>query len=190
MKTEKPGIWRRLWSPGPRMLLGLPLGAVLAFGIGVTAVAGFNVSMHYTNSNEFCYACHIVMDTIVEEYQASVHGQNRTGVVASCADCHVPQQLLPKLWVKIKATKDVYHTLAGTYTLENFETNRSELAASAREALLARNSAECKSCHLPQSWRTELQSAAAAGAHSGGFFIESGANCVSCHLGTAHNRPR
>lgn len=190
MTSDKRGFWQRLWRAGPKLLLGLPLGALLAFGIGATAVAGFNATMHYTNTNEFCYACHIGMDTIVEEYQASAHYQNASGVVATCADCHVPQQLLPKLWVKIKATKDVYHTLAGTYNLDNFEEHRAELAMSARNALLVRNSAECKSCHNPDTWLTELQSDAAAGAHGGAFFQEGGANCVICHLGTAHNRPR
>jgi len=190
MSAPKPSWWQRLWRAGPGWLLGVPLGGVLAFGIGAATVAGFNAGMHYTNSNEFCYACHIGMDTIVEEYQASSHGMNASGVVASCSDCHVPQQLLPKLWVKIKATKDIYHTIVGTYSLENFEEHRSALAMSARDALLVRNSAECKTCHSPDNWLLERQSSAAAGAHSGAFFAQSAGNCVSCHLGTAHNKPR
>ena len=47
--------WQRLWRrPRSRWLLGIPAGGFLLFGIGIFAWAGFDATLHYTNSFGFC----------------------------------------------------------------------------------------------------------------------------------------
>ncbi len=189
-QNEKRSLRDRLWKPGRRWLLYLPLGAFLMALTGGFVVAGFNASMHYTNQNSFCFSCHLGMDTIVEEYLNSPHGKNSLGIVASCSDCHVPTLLIPKLITKIKASKDLYHTLIGTYTLENFESHRTELAMQAREALLARGSDTCKTCHNPEAWDLVTQSERAKQSHDPSFWQKNNRSCVNCHFAVAHRMPR
>ncbi|MEI8598838.1 NapC/NirT family cytochrome c [Vibrio sp. M60_M31a] len=53
--------------------------------------------MNYSSTGGFCFGCHIGMDAIVEEYQASIHYNNSKGVIAAtCSDCHVRESLFPK----------------------------------------------------------------------------------------------
>ena len=184
--TEKPG---GLWAPTrSKWLLGIPLGGFLAFIVGIVALLGFNGALSHTNSNEFCFGCHIGMDTIVEEYQASRHYDNASGVIATCADCHVPKEFLPKMWAKIRASKDVYHKLVGTINLENFEEHRLGQAEAVWRIMDARDSRECRNCHRPDSWSLERQSGRAQRDHLGE--LASGEKtCIDCHVGVAHQKP-
>lgn len=38
----------------------------------------------------------------------SVHYNNRRGVRATCPDCHVPHEFVPKMIRKLKASKELY----------------------------------------------------------------------------------
>lgn len=64
------------------MLLCIVLGAVIV-------LAG-QWTLHKTSSTEFCLSCH-TMQAPYEEYTGSVHFQNKKGIRAECADCHIPQ---------------------------------------------------------------------------------------------------
>ncbi len=86
---------------------------VAIFLLGMAALGTINTVFHYTNEMEFCTSCHS-MKVNLEEYKETIHFNNRTGVQATCADCHVPKSFLPKLGAKIYAAKDVYHWLLGT----------------------------------------------------------------------------
>lgn len=191
MKDDSnPGFWSRLWVPiKSKWLLGIPIGGLIAFVVGIIAVGAFNQAMHFTNVNQFCYGCHIGMDTIVEEYEQSVHFNNNKGIQASCSDCHVPKEFLPKMLVKIKATKDIYHMLAGTITLDNFEEKRNELAETVWQSMQARNSQECKTCHDPDQWNLSLQPLRAQIKHNQDNWLKESESCIDCHQGIAHNRP-
>ena len=178
------------WRPGPKWLIGLPIGGVLMVAVGAFLTMGFNGAMHATNSNQFCYGCHIGMDTVVEEYKESVHVFNDLGIVATCADCHVPKEFFPKLGVKVAATKDIYHKLAGTITLENFEQKRGPLAQKVRDDMKARDSKECRNCHNADVWDLERQSEKAVQNHDQESWAEKDKTCVSCHIGVAHKKPR
>ena len=41
-----------------------------------------------TNTEQFCTSCHTMREYLFKEYKKSVHYANRTGVRASCPDCH------------------------------------------------------------------------------------------------------
>lgn len=184
-----PSLWQRLWSrPRSRWLLGIPIGGFLALALGAGALVGFNGVMHYTNSNEFCYLCHVGMDTVVEEYQASAHFKNSLGFVASCSDCHVPQEFIPKMVTKILAAEDVYVQMTGAITLDNFEQHRPALAAEVLEIMRRRDSRECRNCHTPARMDLQQQSRNAARRHQ--TMAERGQTCVDCHDGIAHKLPQ
>ena len=56
------------------------------------------------------------------EYRLTTHASSRTGVRASCPDCHVPKSFGPKMFAKMRASKDVYHNILGTInTPEKYE---------------------------------------------------------------------
>ena len=151
---QKSEFWKKLWQPTTtKWLLGIPLGAFLTFIIGAISVLAVDKVFQISNQNELCYGCHIGMDTIVEEYEQSVHFNNELGIQATCADCHVPKEFIPKLTTKIVALGDVYHMVMETYTLENWEENRNALADSAYQKLKVLDSSTCKSCHNPDQWQ-------------------------------------
>jgi|UPI00056CEC43 nitrate/TMAO reductase-like tetraheme cytochrome c subunit len=184
-------FWTSLWKmPAKWRWLLLPLGGWLALMIGALGWASFNGVMHVTSTNDFCYSCHIGSDTIVEEYQASTHFNNEHGFVATCADCHIPHEFVPKLITKIKATGDVYHQIAGTITLENFESHRPALAQGVWDDMTENDSRECRNCHSPDLWQTSLQSTRAQNSHNPAFWAEQDLTCISCHKGLAHALPQ
>ena len=189
MENEKT-FWQRLWTPTKwKWLLGIPVGGFVAVIVGVVGLVSFNTVMHATNENEFCYSCHIGMDTIVEEYQQSIHFKNEKGIRAGCSDCHVPHEFVPKMKVKIVALKDVYHMAVGTYNLDNFEEHRNELAEHVYETMKARDSQECRQCHRVENMDLAKQPQRASSKHSAEYMAKYDVTCVDCHQGIAHKRP-
>ena len=183
-------IWRRLWMPTKKKwLLGIPIGGFVAVFTGIIALATFNGIIHATNSNTLCYSCHVGMDTVVEEYKDSIHFSNAKGIRADCADCHVPNEFFAKMAVKIKATKDIYHQLAGTINLDNFEQKRVAMAEGVYKTMKNRDSQECRNCHNPDTWNTSFQSTRAKNHHNPSEWKENNQTCVDCHAGIAHKRP-
>lgn len=190
-RKKQASTWSKLWQPSQKWyLLWLPSGAFVAVVVGVVASTTFNLSMSYTNSNKFCYSCHVGMDTIVEEYEASIHFSTQRGVAkATCADCHVPKDFIPKMVTKIRATKDIYHMLAGTINMENFESHRLRLANHVWDVYDASDSLACKNCHDPNKWDLSLQPTRARVNHNPALWEKEQRSCIDCHQGTAHKAP-
>ncbi len=82
--------------------------------IGVILWGGFNTAMEATNTEAFCISCHEMEATVYQELQETVHFTNRTGVRATCPDCHVPKEWVYKFVRKIQATNELYHKAMGT----------------------------------------------------------------------------
>ncbi len=89
------------------------LAPLLIFLAGAAALGGVNVFFAATNEMAFCTSCHS-MKVNLEEYRHTVHYNNQSGVQATCSDCHVPKQFIPKVEAKIIAAKDVFHWVLGT----------------------------------------------------------------------------
>ncbi|MBL8484099.1 MAG: NapC/NirT family cytochrome c, partial [Rhodocyclaceae bacterium] len=64
---------------------------VLCFVAGIIFWGGFNTAMEWTNREAFCISCHEMEENVFKEYRNTIHYQNRTGVRATCPDCHVPK---------------------------------------------------------------------------------------------------
>src|SRR5210317_1680459 len=98
-----------------KVLLGTTLGAALFFMIvGVIFWGGFNTAMEVTNTMDFCISCHEMEENVYVEYQTTIHYTNRSGVRASCSDCHVPRPWIHKVVRKIQASRELLHKALGT----------------------------------------------------------------------------
>lgn len=160
---------------------------VLVFLAGVGAVGLLNTGIAVTNTTEFCVSCH-TMQGNYQEYQQTLHYKNKSGVQATCADCHVPKPLIPKLVTKIVAAKDVWHELIGTVdTPEKFEAHRWDMANRVWDKMRRTNSRECRSCHDFANMDLSEQERTARSRH--GSAEEKGLTCIDCHAGVVHKLP-
>jgi cytochrome c-type protein NapC len=101
----------------------------IGIAMGIILWGGFNWTLELTNTEEFCISCHEMEDNPYADLQDTVHYTNRTGVRATCPDCHVPKEWIHKIVRKIKASNELYHKFLGTIdTPEKFEEHRLEMA--------------------------------------------------------------
>lgn len=178
-------IWKFFWKPNARFSLAGLL--IVGFVGGILFWGGFNWVLELTNTESFCISCHEMRNTPYEELKGTIHWQNRSGVRATCPDCHVPHDWVPKIIAKIKATKDLYHHLAGTYpTEEAFEEHRMMFAQRVWAAMKESDSKPCRNCHSQHSMDPTRQQAAT---HVMMMRLAGGATCIDCHKGVAHYLP-
>lgn len=179
-------LWALLKKPNAKYSLGLLL--VIGFTSGVVAWGGFNTFMEWTNTEKFCISCHEMRVNVYEEYKDTIHYSNRTGVRATCPDCHVPKEWTHKLVRKIQASAELYHKLIGSVdTPEKFEAKRLKLARSVWKTMKKNDSRECRNCHNYDSMDFTEQSRRSVTQHQKG--LESGKTCIDCHKGIAHSLP-
>ena len=180
------GLWRALRRPSLRYSLGTL--TVVGFVAGIIFWGGFNTAMEMTNNEEFCISCHEMEQNVFREYQDTIHYANRTGVRATCPDCHVPKEWHHKVVRKIQATNELFHKVMGTIdTPEKFEAKRLELAENVWRAMKKTDSRECRNCHDYDSMDFTAQGRRAMNRHSVG--LEEGQTCIDCHKGIAHRLP-
>jgi len=171
-----------------KVLLGTTLGASLIFMIiGVIFWGGFNTAMEMTNTLDFCISCHEMEENVFREYQKTVHYTNRSGVRATCSDCHVPRPWIHKVIRKIEASNEVFHKILGTIdTPEKFDAKRLHLAKNVWRAMKSTDSRECRNCHNFDSMNPEDQKKRSRKQHA--TAMEEGGTCIDCHKGIAHNK--
>lgn len=172
------------WLSGIAVLWVLSIGGVL----GILFWGGFNWAMEATNNEAFCISCHEMRDNVFVEYQQTIHYTNRTGVRATCPDCHVPKEWVYKVKRKIQATNELYHKAVGSIdTREKFEAKRLELAHNVWRAMKETDSRECRNCHNFDSMDYPSQGRRAVKQHTEG--LAAGQTCIDCHKGIAHELP-
>ena len=97
--------WSILTTPAATLSLGfLTLGGFVG---GVIFWGAFNTALELTNTEQFCTSCHEMETNVYEELTRTVHFSNRSGVRASCPDCHVPHEWTDKIARKMQASKEV-----------------------------------------------------------------------------------
>jgi cytochrome c-type protein NapC len=149
---------------------------------------GFNWALEATNTEAFCISCHEMRDNVYPELKETIHWSNRSGVRATCPDCHVPHQWIYKIRRKIQASNELFHKILGTIdTREKFEAHRLELAKNVWAAMKATDSRECRNCHSVVSMNPAKQSAASKVMQDG---LKAGLTCIDCHMGIAHHLPK
>jgi cytochrome c-type protein NapC len=184
------GFVCRLWQLFKRPSVHYSLGVLLVAGfvLGILFWGGFNWSMEMSNNEEFCISCHEMEDYVFKEYKDTIHYSNRTGVRATCPDCHVPKEWHHKVVRKIRATNELFHKVMGTIdTPEKFQAKRLELAKNVWRVMKETDSRECRNCHNYEFMDFTEQGRRAIAQHSEG--LESGKTCIDCHKGIAHRLP-
>ncbi|MEP4487077.1 MAG: NapC/NirT family cytochrome c [Halioglobus sp.] len=174
---------KRLLKPSPtRSILTLVIvGGVL----GVAGVMAFNVSMHATSTEEFCISCHEMEANPWAQIQQTSHFSNAAGLHATCSDCHVPKEFVPKMIRKIEASREVWGTLMGIIdTPEKYAAHTPKMKAREIARLKANDSQECRNCHNTQRMLMASQSAKAQEYHQA--MKANGKTCIDCHSGIAH----
>ena len=188
--NSKDSPARRLWSHFKAPTAKYSLGGLLVSGfvIGIIFWGGFNTAMELTNNEPFCISCHEMRENVYEEYKETIHYSNRTGIRATCPDCHVPKEWNYKVMRKIQASNELLHKALGTIdTREKFESNRLRLAQNVWKAMKETDSRECRNCHNYDSMDFVEQGRRAVKQHSGG--LDEGQTCIDCHKGIAHQLP-
>jgi cytochrome c-type protein NapC len=156
--------------------------------VGAGGLAGSTAVLSATNTEEFCTGCHEMRDNVYAEFKGTIHDSNRTGVRATCPDCHVPHEILPKLVAKVKASHEVWgHWVGSIDTKEKFEKHRYQMASNVWRSMKATDSRECRNCHNREGMSKDLQNKKAQERHAKGW--GEGKTCIDCHFGIAHTEP-
>lgn len=179
--------WQVLRRPSVHYSLGfLTIGGFIA---GVVFWGAFNTALEATNTEAFCTSCHEMRDNVFEELKHTIHYSNRSGVRATCPDCHVPHQWTDKIARKMQASKEVWGKVFGSInTREKFLDQRLELAAHEWRRLKANDSLECRNCHNFAYMDFTRQSPRAGQIHAR-WLQQSDKTCIDCHKGVAHRLP-
>ena len=187
LKVLGQQYWVTLSTPSKFFSLGfLTIGGFIA---GIAFWGGFNTALEITNTEAFCTGCHEMRENVYAELQPTIHYTNRSGVRATCPDCHVPHNWTDKIARKMQASKEVWGHLFGTIsTREKFVDKRLELAQHEWSRLKSNNSLECRNCHNLNSMDFTRQSKRAMEMHS--TELTTGEKtCIDCHKGIAHRLP-
>jgi len=155
--------------------------------LGVAAVIGFEASMRATNTEAFCTSCHEMAVNPSAQLQETSHFANPSGVHATCADCHVPKEFVPKMIRKIQASREVWGHFTGIIdTPEKYAAHAPVMKAREIARLRASDSRECRNCHSIDRMLPGSQTAKARQYHQA--MERQGKTCIDCHSGIAHPR--
>ncbi len=190
MGHESKGLFARYWS-----MLTTPakaaMGSILVGGFvaGVVFWGGFNTALALTNEEEFCISCHEMRDNVYQELKETIHYSNRSGVRATCPDCHVPKEWTYKIIRKIQASKEVWGKITGIVdTREKFNGHRRAMADREWARMKANDSRECRNCHDFQSMDYSEQGRRSVAQHQDALATGE-KTCIDCHKGIAHQLP-
>ena len=179
-------MWTLFSKPSARYALGTLM--VVGFVGGVVFWGSFNWALDITNTETFCISCHEMEQNVFREYKRTVHYSNRTGIRATCPDCHVPKTWVHKIARKIQATNELFHHFAGTIdTREQYESKRLQMAKSVWQVMRETDSRECRNCHDYEFMDFAVQENRSRARHSQA--IDEGGTCIDCHKGIAHELP-
>jgi len=183
-------ILTRWWEALKRRSALYAMGSLVGVGVitGVVFWGGFNTAMEATNQEAFCISCHEMEENVYREYKDTIHYNNRSGVRATCPDCHVPNEWTHKVVRKIQASKELYGKVMGTIdTPEKFEAKRLTLAQREWNRMKKTDSRECRNCLDYNSMDYTKQGRRGRTMHIEGFDAEK--TCIDCHKGIAHSLP-
>jgi len=163
----------------------LVIGAVIG-AIGIIASTFVN---RYTSTEAFCTSCHSMANVAADpHYQQSAHRNNAAGVLANCADCHVPSgnwfvETYSHVVDGIRDGIAEYTTNAGDPAA--WVARLPALAQRVREDMQRENGATCRKCHDP----AQIHPASSAGQAAHAMLAKGNVSCIACHAGIAHAPP-
>ncbi len=155
---------------------------------GVVLLAAFLGELHYSASEKFCISCHEMESNVYMEYKETAHYMNKSGVRATCSDCHLSRNLTEKVARKATAVNELFQHFKGTInTREKFVEKRLVLAEKVWAEMKANDSRECRACHTAENMDYTKQSRRAMEQHIKGD--DEKKTCIECHKGIAHKLP-
>ena len=158
---------------------------VVCFVVGGAMVGIAGATLHVTATEEFCSSCHT--HDAAAEFKDTIHDKNRTGVRATCADCHLPKEVVPMMVRKVKAAREVWGHFTGVIdTKEKYDKHRYAMAVNEWTRMKGNNSQECRNCH-DLGKAAEKQSEKARERHAKALAERT--DCIDCHFGIAHTEP-
>lgn len=156
------------------------------FTLGILFWGGLHTAMDATNKESFCISCHEMRVNVYQEYKKTVHYSNRTGIRATCPDCHVPKDWIHMVKRKIAATNELFHKVIGSIdTPKKFNAKRLQLSEYVWKNMQESDSRECRNCHSFNYMALSTQRKTSQRAHKRA--VGNKLTCISCHIGIAHN---
>ena len=154
------------------------IAIVILTAAGLIAFYGLTtISFHYSSTNKFCSAqCHEMIEPY-QQYLKSSHYDSRGGVVADCADCHLPPGEINMWYAKVsQGMKD---------TIMHFLLNPEDIDHQKWKAVSAKNirSEACLKCHK-NLFPSELQRGGLLGHKA--FKRGEVKSCLNCHQNLVH----
>jgi cytochrome c-type protein NapC len=180
----------RVWAmPRRKWLLGIPLGGVLFFALGLLFYAGTGKFLEATSTPTFCSnACHEMTAFAVPSWQKSAHYKNPFGVQAGCGNCHEPGPAIPMLIRRFQALAEIWgHETGEIDTQARFDAQKTRMARHVWAYMKANDSRECRACHNAAAWDLSAQDPSARKKHE--QMQASGKTCIDCHKGVVHEVP-
>jgi cytochrome c-type protein NapC len=167
------------------MKKGVIVTLILGMMIGAAALATFDGVMHATSTDQFCgSSCH-EMSIPRESWQQSAHYRNAHGVSVACADCHIPQEFVPKMVRKIEASREVWGHWTGLIdTPEKYAAHQPAMRERELSRMRANDSQECRNCHEVEQMDFAVQDRAARRYHRA--MASRDKTCIDCHADVAH----
>lgn len=175
----------RAWGARPGTIGVLILGLLL----GIFFFGSAGSFMVYANSEKFCAtSCH-EMSYLAAEHKDTIHDKNRSGVRATCNDCHVPHGYITNYLAKLGLFSDYWgHFVTHSIdTKEKFEAKRYELAKKVWVYMKETDSRECRHCHTTAKMDPDKQTEKAKARHE--KLRTEGLTCIDCHFAIAHTEP-
>lgn len=178
-------IWH-WWRRPARLAAGTLL--LTGFFTGIIFWGGFNTGLEMTNKELFCISCHEMRENVYQEYMETIHYTNRSGVRATCPDCHVPHEWVAKMTRKMQASKELYAKMLGLVdTPKKFDEQRLVMAQREWHRMKSNNSQACRNCHNFDYMDFTEQKSVATKMHAKA--VDEGKTCIDCHKGIAHHLP-
>ena len=139
-----------------------------------------------TSTDEFCTSCHSMKFVGNDPHLvASAHRSNSEGVIATCADCHIPTtNWFVETYTHAKSgIRDVVAEYTHDYSDPSiWAKRRVELAHEVRDVMRGQDSVTCRTCHDAKV--ISPKSARGQAAHA--LLRDSRMTCVDCHFNLVH----
>lgn len=150
--------------------------------IGVVLLRTGKGVVDYTSSDDYCISCHI-HPMADQSWKLSSHHKNSSGVVAHCADCHLPPEGHGHLFAKAKhGSVDLYGYLFKDSSEINWESKRQ--LENAKHFVYEKSCLECHQNLFPVTLSVD-----GSNAHLFYTMGKDNLSCLNCHIDVGHFNP-
>ena len=169
----------RRWPAIVALLLG---GAA----VGAVVIVASTFVNRATSTEAFCASCHSMANVAADpHYLQSAHRTNAAGVLASCADCHVPANnwFVETYSHVVDGIRDGFAEYTNHFDDPAVWTARLPvLAQRVRDEMKREDSSTCRKCH----GAAQIRPASQAGQSAHAMLAGGNVTCIDCHANVVH----